>query len=408
MNQLTLDKKEKYLLACSYGPDSMALFHLLVTQGYDFECAIVNYHLRKESDLEMNGLIEYAAKFNIKVHVLDVNHRIEGNIEAECRKIRYNYFYDLTRHYKYYATLVAHHQDDLIETYLLQKDRQNCPIYYGIKENTVIRNVRIIRPLLSFSKQKLLDICHANNVPYSIDKTNFDLTIKRNEIRFNYVSNLSDAERANVIKEINVKNKELSALLNRLDQLKLDSVKVVLSLSEIEQRYALNKLLQNCGVDTRLSKENVGQVINILNSTKPNGKFHIKNDIYLIKEYDHFFFVDDRVYAPVKQYSFKLEKPSTMDNEYIYLDFTGDTSDRNVYLSDYPLTIRPVKKSDKFLINNYEVDANRLMIDWKVPYRLRQLWPVIENKDGKPIYIPRYQEEFVPDKNCNFFVKPLK
>ena len=408
MNRLTLDKNNKYLLACSFGPDSMALFHLLVTEGYDFECAIVNYHLRKESDFEMNGLIEYASKFNIKVHVLDVDHKIEGNVEAECRKIRYNYFYDLTRHYKYFATLVAHHQDDLIETYLLQKDRQNCPIYYGIKENTVIRNVRIIRPLLSFSKQELLNICRDNNVPYSIDKTNFDLTIKRNEIRFNYVSQLSSNDRKMIIEEINSKNKELSELLNKLDSLKLDSAKVVLGLSELEQRYALNKLLQNFGVDTRLSKENVGQVINILNSNKPNGKFHIKNDIYLIKEYDKFLFVDDRTYAPTKQYSFKLEKPGTMDNEIVYLDFTGDTSNRNVYLSDYPLTIRPVKKDDKFVINNYEVEANRLMIDWKMPYRLRQTWPVIVNKDGKTIYIPRYQEEFVPDKDCNFFVKPIK
>ena len=138
MKQLTLDKNQKYLLACSFGPDSMALFYMLVKEGYDFECAIVNYHLRQESDFEMNGLIKYASKFNIKVHVLDVNHKIEGNIEAECRKIRYNYFYELTRHYKYYATLVAHHQDDLIETYLLQKDRQNCPVFYGIKANTAL------------------------------------------------------------------------------------------------------------------------------------------------------------------------------------------------------------------------------------------------------------------------------
>ena len=118
--------------------------------------------------------------------------------------------------------------------------------------------------------------------------------------------------------------------------------------------------------------------------------------------------MDDRVYAPTKQYSFKLENPGTLDNEIVYLDFRGDTSNRNVYLSDYPLTIRPVKKNDKFVINNYEVEANRLMIDWKMPYRLRQSWPVIVNKDGKTIYIPRYQEEFVPDKDCNFFVKPLK
>ena len=407
MRQLNLDKNQKYLLACSFGPDSMALFHMLISQGYNFECAIVNYHLRKESDFEMNGLIEYAKKYDIKVHVLNVDHKIEKNIEAECRKIRYNYFYDLTRHYKYFATLVAHHQDDLIETYLLQKDRQNCPIYYGIKENTVIRNVRIIRPLLSFSKQELLDICKENNVPYSVDKTNFDLTIKRNEIRFNYVSKLSSNERVKIIKEIKKANDDLSALINRLDFLKLSSVKVILNLSEIEQRYALNKLLQDCGVDTRLSKENVGQVINILKSDKPNGKFHIKNDIYLYKEYDHFFFVDEKTYSPVKKYSYRLEEPSILDTDILYLDFRGDTSNRNVYLSDYPLTIRPVKKDDKFVINNYEVEANRLMIDWKVPYRLRETWPVIVNKDGKPIYIPRYQQDFVPYKNCNFYVKPV-
>ena len=53
---LNLDHSKKYLLACSFGPDSMALFSLLLEYGFNFDVAHVNYHLRKESDAEENGL----------------------------------------------------------------------------------------------------------------------------------------------------------------------------------------------------------------------------------------------------------------------------------------------------------------------------------------------------------------
>ena len=56
-------------------------------------------------------------------------------------------------------------------------------------------------------------------------------------------------------------------------------------------------------------------------------------------------------------------------------------------------------------INGYKVSARRLMIDWKVPMRVRKIWPVIVNKNGVPIYIPRYQKNFVPNDKTNFFVK---
>ena len=52
ITMLNLDKDKKYLLACSYGPDSMALFYLLLEIGFKFDVAHVNYHLRKESDVE--------------------------------------------------------------------------------------------------------------------------------------------------------------------------------------------------------------------------------------------------------------------------------------------------------------------------------------------------------------------
>ena len=49
---LNLDKNKKYLLACSFGPDSMALFDMLLKEGYKFAVAHVNYRLRSEADDE--------------------------------------------------------------------------------------------------------------------------------------------------------------------------------------------------------------------------------------------------------------------------------------------------------------------------------------------------------------------
>ena len=398
-----LNKDKKYLLACSFGPDSMALFHLLVSEGFYFDCAIVNYHLREESNSEVEELIKYAKKFSIHVYVLDVKEKILKNIESKCREIRYLYFSDLVKENGYEAVLVAHNQDDLIETYLLQKERQNCPIYYGISELTEIKGVRIHRPLLDFSKVQLLDICDINNVPYSIDKTNFDLSIKRNRIRHQFVANLSKENRVEILNEIAYKNKELSLLISKLKKANLKSIKYILSLDENSQQYALNNLAGQLSDYCFLSKQNVGQVIKVLSSNKPNGQFKIKEGLFVVKEYDCFDLSDSKL-EPV-QYSFVVNSPSKFETEFFYLDFSKDASNRNVHSSDYPLTVRNAKSSDEYVINGYKVSVRRLFIDWKIPYRKRLIWPVIINKDGKCIYIPRYQKDFVPDSNCNFYVK---
>jgi hypothetical protein len=40
-----------------------------------------------------------------------------------------------------------------------------------------------------------------------------------------------------------------------------------------------------------------------------------------------------------------------------------------------------------------------------MPESVRNRWPIIVNKDGIIVYVPRYQKDFVPEENCNFFVK---
>ena len=61
--------------------------------------------------------------------------------------------------------------------------------------------------------------------------------------------------------------------------------------------------------------------------------------------------------------------------------------------------------NDEYLINGYKVKANRLFIDWKMPLSLRKRWPVIKDKNGNIIYIPRYQKDFKKNESLNFYVK---
>ncbi len=403
MINLNLDKKHKYLLACSFGPDSMALFHLLQKGGYNFECAIVNYHLRKESNLEVENLISYAARFGIKVHVYNVEQKIVKNIEATCREIRYQFFSDLTSEYGFDATLVAHHQDDLIETYLLQKQRQNNPIFYGICEKTTIKGITIIRPLLIYKKTDLLKICIDNNVPYSVDKTNFDIAIKRNKIRHEIVAKLDRFERRKILQQIDNDNRDLNTLFKTIDLNRLSDLEYILSLSARARSYAFNILAKRLDESLYLSKENVGQVVDILKSKKPNGQFKIKTGLYLLKEYSYFEFSQSLIKK--NNYEYVIDKPCAFDSPYFYLDFTKDSRNRNVYKESYPIKIRNISLSDVILINGYKASAKRLLIDWKVPYRKRLIWPVILDKNNKCIYIPRYQPGFKPDSKCNFFVK---
>ena len=52
LKQLNIDKNKYLVVATSGGPDSMALLHLLKTNGYQVICAHVNHNLRSISDEE--------------------------------------------------------------------------------------------------------------------------------------------------------------------------------------------------------------------------------------------------------------------------------------------------------------------------------------------------------------------
>ncbi len=398
---LNLDKDKNYLLACSFGPDSMALFDMLLKENYHFSAALVNYHLRPESNSEMDNFIHYCSKHNISYHVKDiVNGVVDLNIESECRRIRYEFFAQLVNSFKYDGVLVAHNQDDHIETYLMQKRRQNLVSFYGIQEKTTINDVLIIRPLLGYSKKELFEYCQANNVPFSIDSTNADERYLRNRIRHQIVEKMTPEEREDILKEIENKNKELKEIIDGLKGLDLTDIRSLKKMDSIQLAYALNLLAKAFNHSIYISYRQTREIQKLL-LKNGNIDIPIRRGVVFRKSYSHL-----EVLNPNKvSYSYSIKEPSILETEYFYLDFTGDTSNRNLSKDDYPLTIRTYQRGDKYQIKGYSVSVRRLFIDWKMPLSFRQKWPIIVNKEGKIIYIPRYQKNFVPTKETNFYVK---
>ena len=399
---INLDKNKKFLLACSYGPDSMALFDMLLKEEVDFAAALVNYHLRPESNNEMEGFIHYCQSHNIPYHVKDLVHGIgDLNVESECRRIRYAYFAELAKQFGYDAVLVAHNEDDVIETYLMQKNRQNLVIYYGIKEKTVINNTLIVRPLLQYSKAYLQEYCEKNNVPFAIDVSNFDTKYLRNKYRHNVVKKMSALEREKVIEEIKAKNEELTQMFAAFEASDLNDVNVLKNLSETHFAYALNKMAKELDENISISLGQCKELRKVLNIPSGNISVPISLNVVFRKSYNHVEFVK---LINIK-YQYIIDKPTIFDCDQFFLDFTGDTSNRNVTLEDYPLTIRTYRPGDKYVIKNYIVTVRRLFIDWKMPLTKRETWPIIVNKDEKIIYIPRYRDDFKVTDDLNFYVK---
>ena len=91
--RLNLDKSKKYVIACSFGPDSMALLSAAIKEKLNIVVAHVNYRKREAAITEQQELTKFCDERNIKLYVLDLlNVKEEGNFQDWARRKRYEFF----------------------------------------------------------------------------------------------------------------------------------------------------------------------------------------------------------------------------------------------------------------------------------------------------------------------------
>jgi tRNA(Ile)-lysidine synthase len=173
-----------YYVACSGGVDSMVLLSVLHQLGKTIHVLHVNYQLRGEaSDLDQQLIEDFCNQHSIpySIHSVELSKELEngGNLQDLARNVRYTFFKEkaLEIHTK---IVLAHHADDQLELFLLNIARKSgvmglsCMLpEYG----------RIIRPLLPFSKQEILEFAIKEGIVWREDASNQSNKYRRNSIR---------------------------------------------------------------------------------------------------------------------------------------------------------------------------------------------------------------------------------
>ena len=200
---INIPETDYIVIGCSAGPDSMALLHYLIHNSKNkIICAHINHNVRKESKEEEKYLNNLCKNENIIFESIKINKYTENNFENEARKKRYNFYEQILTKYNSKYLFLAHHGDDLIETILMKIERgSNLEGYAGIKEVSKKKNYFIIRPLLEYSKQDLIEYNKRYNIKYYLDKSNEDTTYTRNRYRKNILP-LLKIENPNIHKQL--------------------------------------------------------------------------------------------------------------------------------------------------------------------------------------------------------------
>ncbi|MCC7432962.1 tRNA lysidine(34) synthetase TilS [Candidatus Peregrinibacteria bacterium] len=174
------------ILAISGGPDSTFLLHLLLslTPQPPIILAHVNYHLRgHDSQLDQKFVENLAKSHQLKLEILSVKAaKLSGNLEVNCRKLRYEFFEKLRQKYLASLILTGHNRSDQTETFLFNLIRGAN--YRGLSAMTELDQNRFLyRPLLSIPKSEILHFLKTHKIAFRLDKSNLDLKFSRNFLR---------------------------------------------------------------------------------------------------------------------------------------------------------------------------------------------------------------------------------
>ena len=186
-----LDSNEKYAVALSGGPDSLALAFLAkcyaLKYGTNIKYFIVDHKLRKESSLEAENVSFMLKKYSIHCKILKwKGKKPKSNIQSIARNIRYSLLTNECKIFKIKKLLVGHHMDDLHENFLIRLVRGS-----GLKglismdktSELKINNIEIVRPLIDIEKKHLQSLSLKVYKKYIEDPSNQNKDFKRIRIR---------------------------------------------------------------------------------------------------------------------------------------------------------------------------------------------------------------------------------
>jgi len=181
--------QDRLLLAISGGIDSVVLTHLLQQCPEIYQqiaLAHCNFQLRGNASDEDEVFVKALAQqyaipcFVTRFDTYTLAHTQKGSIQMIARQLRYDWFETLRQQEGYDYIVTAHHQNDLVETVLLNLVRgTGIAGLHGIKE----KQGKVIRPLLFANKQTIEQYALEHKLQWREDASNQENKYYRNRLR---------------------------------------------------------------------------------------------------------------------------------------------------------------------------------------------------------------------------------
>ena len=231
----------RYLIGVSGGRDSVALLHWLISLGYkDLTVCHLNHQLRgRSSDADARFVKRLVQRYNqelvgnalrlpgARTGKRSARHATAGRIEFElasaniralakkqkmsvetaAREARYAFFAETARRRNCTTIFVAHHADDLVETFLINLFRGAGSAGLSAMREISTRRIdgvdlTIVRPFLCVWRKEIEDYVGEHRLRFCEDATNKNLTPLRNRIRHRIVPYLEKTVGRNIRQNI--------------------------------------------------------------------------------------------------------------------------------------------------------------------------------------------------------------
>ena len=394
-----LKKNGTYLVSCNFSPDGMALVDMLLQEKVKMILVYIDYG-KGEFAGDIEGLAEYAFDKDIRLEVRKAPEAPENKDDygAWAREVRYDFFKEIYVANKASGLILPHSQDDLLESYLYQRDHKAALHKHGMTESSMISGMVVIRPLLHLSRQDLVEYADEHRVPYSKHAAEFELYHTKSAY-YREIASMSEIDRENLIREMEFRNdetikmdKEMRSLVDESEEL---DIRALISLDQDAYADTINRFLAKADEEIEVTEELLKRIRAFCLSPLPNDSIQLGAETYLIKEYDNILIGHRFDELP---YTYTLDAPGRLVTPNFYLDFSNGAEDRGIHADDYPITIRSALPYDTYVVHGYLESVHRLYTLWKMPMRLRYIWPIFVNKKGKIVYVPRYRRNFVEER----------
>jgi len=191
---------KKIIVAVSGGLDSMVLADLLLSNAKINKANLIiahfDHNLRPASKSDAKFVKIFCQKNKLKFELgeADINRiakESKANLEATARKYRYQFLEELRQKSDSDLILTAHHQDDNLETIIMNWQRGTG--LFGLSGILKLnQKTKIYRPLLKLTKSELENHAKKQKIQHIIDESNRDLSFRRNYIRHQLIPVLID------------------------------------------------------------------------------------------------------------------------------------------------------------------------------------------------------------------------